>query len=246
MSQWKVLSAAVLAIGMASTVAMAASVSDDAYYFADFTGNAYNSANTLLFAVDGGSATVSGDAVQLATGGAGLTDADDVAILRITGFNVPAATEFVVEYDFTFTGRTGDRFVLGELYNENAGADSVFRAETADNIGNVVLRQIPAAGPDSAAFLGIAYFDTTYHATIHVHADDKVDFYLDGDFVLQFDKLNSALATTAFQLGDPFGGAAYGAVTIDNISIGNVVVPEPTSLALLGLGGMALVRRRRA
>lgn len=246
MSQWKVLSAAVLAVGMASTAAMAAPVSDGAYYFEDFTGNNYNPSTTLLYGDFGGTATVSNESVQLATGGDSFTDADDLAILRITGFTVPAATEFVVEYDFSFTGRSGDRFVLGELYNEGAGVDTVFRSETADNIGNVVLRQIPAAGPDFPAFLGIASFDTTYHATIHVHADSKVDFYLDGVFVLQFDKLNAALATSAFQVGDPFGGAAYGAITVDNVSIGNVVVPEPTSLSLLALSGLTLVRRRRA
>ena len=36
-----------------------------------------------------------------------------------------------------------------------------------------------------------------------------------------------------------------GVIGLDNIHVSNVPVPEPSSLVLLALGGIALIRRRR-
>lgn len=51
----------------------------------------------------------------------------------------------------------------------------------------------------------------------------------------------ASLEFTSFQNGAT-GNAGY---WLDNISVNGTLVPEPGSLALLGLGGLAMIRRRR-
>ena len=54
---------------------------------------------------------------------------------------------------------------------------------------------------------------------------------------------DSADAYFGFGAGDYFGNLSI--ATYDNISITGTVVPEPSTTALIGLGGLALIIRRR-
>lgn len=61
---------------------------------------------------------------------------------------------------------------------------------------------------------------------------------------------NVVMSVTGFTFGDEAGYFAFGdldsdGVTYDNIEITGTVVPEPGSLALLGLGGLMMITRRR-
>ena len=66
--------------------------------------------------------------------------------------------------------------------------------------------------------------------------------------------LNQTVTYTALASGDPFAGQQIGILFLnsvgtqtlfDNVRLDIVAVPEPGSLALLSLGGLALLRRRR-
>ena len=57
----------------------------------------------------------------------------------------------------------------------------------------------------------------------------------------------SANPFTDLRFGGPSNlSSAGGGAWFDNITLSTVAVPEPGSLALLGLGGLAMIRRRRA
>jgi hypothetical protein len=63
-----------------------------------------------------------------------------------------------------------------------------------------------------------------------IHCDGEGDVIVD---------LTQGAGTTGTAGGDSYGDADYGDLTIHQ-------VPEPVTLSLLGLGGLALIRRRRA
>lgn len=53
-------------------------------------------------------------------------------------------------------------------------------------------------------------------------------------------------STIALSITEPTGANPANDIAIDNIVYGQVAVPEPAALSLLGLGALGLIRRRRA
>ena len=56
--------------------------------------------------------------------------------------------------------------------------------------------------------------------------------------------LGGSMSASGLTSGGVSGGA--GAVTVSNVALNSGTIPEPGSLALLGLAGAAFLRRRRA
>jgi len=82
-----------------------------------------------------------------------------------------------------------------------------------------------------------------------VSEGDSIGWYLNGVLMDTYDNSGGFYSTgegMTFLLGiaDPYNSVnAPSGVVIDNVAL--TVVPEPGSFALLGLGGLAMLRRRR-
>ena len=147
---------------------------------------------------------------------------------------------------------------------------------TAGNFGNLVLRARTTSTQTAEDVVLVngattSTFGTTYTVVLKVEANvgggsaDQVTYYLDPtDFssdaaLASSSSLSSTIST--FAIGAGGGDAAFarlnyvaqnwdGNVFFDEprlaLSPQSLVIPEPTTLALAGLGGLTLLRRRRA
>src|SRR5206468_2311309 len=94
-----------------------------------------------------------------------------------------------------------------------------------------------------------------YHTyqIIYDPASTSASFYIDGAFSLSQAAANTVFAggvgASRIEFGDGQGtGAATGTETryaLAQFEIGQHVIPEPSSIALLGLGGLSLALSRR-
>lgn len=77
---------------------------------------------------------------------------------------------------------------------------------------------------------------------------DQLDLYVDGSLVKLGSFTSTANSASQLFFGDNSGGGVAGTVNYDYITWTNqgTVIPEPASMSLLGLGGLALLARRRA
>lgn len=174
---------------------------------------------------------------------------EDVNVL--TGTTLAAGQTWYAGFDFTNSGGSANVY-FAHFFQST----SVFAARTfvtpATGGGDYTLGLSDAGGvPDAGVtWASDLSFGTTYRAVISYSFDTGntrlwINPVLEGD---------TNLSTTG-QVSRPLTGFALrqsggdSSQTIDNLIVGDsfaAVVPAPGALALLGLGGLAAARRRRA
>ena len=201
-------------------------------------------------------ATVSGGALQLTgagtgTGGnhMGFTSTIDI------GGNF-GATGVTIEswYTDNNTGTWGKLFQFG---TNNAGQELAYTHTRGNGQQSGVDR-------DGAQLLGEQIAPTVqHHLVITVSADGNLNTWIDGDQKLTDVNTNDlSNITTNFEAigatswGDPgmngtvdefriWSGELTAAEVANNLALGPDTIPEPAGLALLSLGGLLALRRRR-
>lgn len=180
------------------------------------------------------------------------------SISTLTAVNIDQSSSMIRLNNITYTDNDGKTYTLN-LYAQNRGdtdGDGIddFAYAAIDfsqnfNDGDLV------AGFD-AGFYQFANYDVNHHeledgSIIHVitNKDTGHTIYhvIDGNGNTQFLDLIELNQTFTYGLTDT--GWAAGFLTepddIQQIGLRITPIPEPTTLALLGLGGLAMLRRRR-
>ncbi|HLL90771.1 MAG TPA: PEP-CTERM sorting domain-containing protein [Tepidisphaeraceae bacterium] len=244
-----------LAIALAAPLVFATTAVDAAIISGTLNGNSADrevAQNGVLGVVNGGEARVgqsteTNDAnngrngvfvFQLPSLGSQETTFTDATLsLRLVG--TAAAGNGNYTLDLYGLGRRATADVLGTDYYEGNTEDATDATRLVDNF----ITPSTTTGTRSASVAALSAYLTAQYA----------DGAGAGQYV--FFRLNPDSATVPDQTPGADLRLGYQIATADNATVGNrpvltytadtTPVPEPTSLALLSLGGLAMVRRRR-
>ena len=206
----------------------------------------------------GGIDYISNQTSQSVNGSVGIfgqsanTLAADLAPLAPVGYTVSFDADRNISGGgfVSFFAGVGDASTPALIFDiENAGADyGVLVQQNNDAAGQLIARiftngtldqSFPIAGSDNSAPFSVDFtvvapngYDDGDMGTLAL----SVNGTLLGTSMLTFDGTNSGFATLASNIAT---------AEVDNLTVTALPIPEPTSLALLGLGGLAALRRRR-
>jgi len=239
-----------------AALAVAGQASAAVIYSTDFTSADGYADATDITGTDGWSAQVQLDAADVA----GTGELDFTANF-VRGFN--AGTAFAVGETITITtqvkskggttpGFDANLFQMGLTSSTNLGSAGV---QAGVNLGgggsgsNFDIAFTAPTGTDADTSVAI---DTAYHTLVtkitktattnEFSVTNSLDSFSQGPTTIT----NSALygASTVYTLVYSQGAANTGGIALDSIEVD--LIPEPASLALLGLGSLALLGRRRS
>lgn len=231
---------AIAALALAATPANAAAV------FAEVTSGPNNPSTTtdelayagdvsstdLLHGITGttsGTAFKGGDAANLNDGAHGSNDS-----------NVAPFSNALGESAWTADSGSSREFVIGTGVNAKgydiSGIQSIAAWSDAGFINQKYDIYLRSLGGSFGLYATVDYQpanDTDEGGATKVNVTDDIGLLGSGIDAIRFDFLDT--------VSDDFGGAVYREIDV----FGVATVPEPSSAALLGLGGLALTLRRR-
>ena len=172
-------------------------------------------------------------------------------VFRAANVNIPASTEYVMEYDYRVNANSGDNFFLLYTQDNNVAPyqqDILMRVYDDSSTPSTWEFQIDDNSPPGYHQHGGFNYGQWYHFTVHHmnNVNNDIAVYVDGSLLGTYKDRQPSLQVSLAQFGDSSGGAGYGNADVDNVSIGAPVVPEPASLSLLATGLVSLRRRRSA
>ena len=249
----------VLVLGLLSVSAYAGTVLH--YDFSDGTGTTAtdlsgsgNDGTLVGFADTSADAGSFGASEGWVTGG-GLSFLDDDAVSYVeTPLNLSALPgDFTLEFQANYAGSESWTPAIGS----NAGgccAEAIFFG-IHQNLENVEVRLQDSGGP-IGPHPWTAPDETLHHVVmVFDSATNDVEVFADGTSIGTANRpaANMAGVTSQFRIAntgwapsEQWGGVLYSvAISDTKLAPGSFVIPEPTTIALLGLGGLALLRRRR-